>query len=147
MSDLAEEESDSSVNESYSYNEDEAQSERFENATLSAMEDITGSDQQTEFLDSTIPVMRLRGGAPKKRRRRAYFQGSSSQPVDEMRVEIKTESQMEGTEPDADITQELTAEAIALLNEENSVPDTTTRQLRREQIQILNMPLGLTSGI
>ena len=60
--------------------------------------------------------MRLREGEPKKRSRRAYFHGSSSQPMDEMRVEIdseseeeeetKTESQTEGTEPDADTTQE-----------------------------------------
>ena len=80
--------------------------------------------------------MRLRGGAPKKRRRRAYFQGSSSQHIDDMRViihtdsegedeESQTEGQTDGTQPDADTTQELTAEAIALLNEEESVPVTT----------------------
>ena len=41
--------------------------------------------------------------------------------------ENKTKNQMEGTEQDADTTQELSAKAIALLNEDNSVPDTTTR--------------------
>ena len=58
--------------------------------------------------------MRLRGGAPKIRRRMAYFYGNISQPIDEMRVEIdseseeeetKTESQTEGTDRDADTTQ------------------------------------------
>jgi hypothetical protein len=58
---------------------------------ISAMECLPGSDQQTESLDSKIPVMRLRREAPKKRRRRAYFQGSSSQPIDEMRMEIDSE--------------------------------------------------------
>jgi hypothetical protein len=110
------------------------------------MECISLSDKQTESLGSMIPVTRLRGGAPQKRKRRAYFQGSSNQPIDEMRVEIdsepeeeeenKTENQTESTEKDADTTQELTAEAIALLNEDSSVPDTTTRQFRRAPIQI-----------
>ena len=69
--------------------------------------------------------MRLRGGAPKKRRRVAYFHGSSSQSMDDMRVEIDSEEEKEEesktenpTEPDADTTQELTAAIIAQLNEE-----------------------------
>jgi hypothetical protein len=72
-SDLVEEESDSSGDESYTYSEKKAQIERFESDMLSAVECIPGLDQQTESLGSMIPVMRLRGGAPKKRRRRAYF--------------------------------------------------------------------------
>jgi hypothetical protein len=102
------------------------------------MECISSSDKQTESSGSMIPVIRLSRRAPKKRSRRAYFQGSSNQPIDEMRVEIdsdlgedeeenKTENQTEGTERDADTAQELTAEAIALLNENSSVPDTMTR--------------------
>ena len=43
---------------------------------------------------------------------------------------------MEGTEQDADTTQELMAETIALLNEDSAVPDTTTRQSQRAPIQI-----------
>ena len=50
--------------------------------------------------------------------------------------ETKTEGQTEATQPDADTTQELTAEVIALLNEDGFVPATTTRQPRRESIQI-----------
>jgi hypothetical protein len=50
--------------------------------------------------------------------------------------ETKTEGQTKGTQPDADTTQELTAEAIALLNEDGFVPATTTRLPRREPIQI-----------
>ena len=70
--------------------------------------------------------MRLRGGAPKKRRRVAYFRGSSSQSMDDMQVEIDSEDEKEDetkaehpTEPDADTTQELTAAIIAQLNEES----------------------------
>ena len=59
----------------------------FEDDMSSAMERIPWSDQQTESLGSKVPVMRLRGGAPKKRRRRAYCHGSS-QPINQMRVEI-----------------------------------------------------------
>ena len=105
----------------------------FEDDMSSTMECIPWSDQQSESLGSKVPVMRLRRGALKKRRRRAYFYGSSSQSMDEMRVEIdseeekeeeaKTENPTEATEPDADTTQELTAEAIALLNEHSSKPD------------------------
>jgi hypothetical protein len=43
---------------------------------------------------------------------------------------------MECTEQVAETKQEVTVEAIALLNEDNSVPDTTTRQSRRVPIQI-----------
>ena len=46
---------------------------------------------------------------------------------DEEEEEVKTENLTEGTEPDADTTQELTAEAMALLNEDSSESDTTTR--------------------
>jgi hypothetical protein len=147
MSDLDDEEYDSSGNESSTCSEEETQTERAECDILSATECIACSDQQTESLGSMIPVMRLRGGAPKKRRRRAYFQGSSNQHIDEMRVEIhtdsegenedmQTEGQTDDTQPDADTTQELTEEAITLLNEEAYVPVTTPRPPRREHIQI-----------
>jgi hypothetical protein len=66
------------------------------------MEFIPWSDQQTESLGSKAPVMRLRGGAAKKRRKRAYFHGSSSQPIDEMRVEIDSESKEEDQNRDSD---------------------------------------------
>ena len=49
----------------------------FEGDMSSTMECIPWSDQQPESLGSNDPVMRLRGGAPKKRRRVAYFRGSS----------------------------------------------------------------------
>jgi hypothetical protein len=39
--------------------------------------------------------MRLRGGAPKKLRRKAYFRGSSIQSIDEMTVEVESESEEE----------------------------------------------------
>jgi hypothetical protein len=96
----------------------------------SAMECIPWSDQQTESLDSKVPVIRLKGCDPKKRRRRAYFHGSSSQSMDEMRFEVHTDSEEEEnkeecTEQDADTTQELTAEAIAILNAASPVADTT----------------------
>ena len=61
----------------------------------SDMECIPRSEQQSESLVSKVPVMRLRGGAPKKRRRRAYFHGSSSQSMDEMRIEIHSEDEEE----------------------------------------------------
>jgi hypothetical protein len=78
---LAQKDTDSSVNESYTFDEEETQYERFESDMLSAMERIPGTDQQTESLGSKISVMRLRGGAPKKRRRRAYFQAASANPL------------------------------------------------------------------
>ena len=59
-----------------------------------------------------------------------------------MRVEIHTDSEDEDEEsqtvetPDADTTQELTEEAITLLNEEAYAPVTTPRPPRREHIQI-----------
>jgi hypothetical protein len=101
--------------------------------------------KQTESLGSMGPVMRLRGGASKKRKRRAYFRRSSSQLMDEMTVEVepesekeenKEESQTEGTEQNADTTRELTAEAIAILNEDSTVPATTTTPPAKEWIQI-----------
>jgi hypothetical protein len=50
--------------------------------------------------------------------------------------ETQTEGQTDGTQQDADTTQELAAEAIALLNEEEPVPVATSRPPRREYIQI-----------
>ena len=98
----------------------------FEGDMFSTTECIPWSDQQSESLGSKVPVMRLREGAPKKRRRTAYFHGSSSQSMDDMRVEIDSEKEKEKksqtenlTEPDADTTQELTAAIIAQLNEES----------------------------
>jgi hypothetical protein len=67
----------------------------FEGNMPSAMECISWSDQQTKSLGSKVLVMRLRGGAPKKCRRRAYFHGGSSQPINEMRVEIDSKSEKE----------------------------------------------------
>jgi hypothetical protein len=92
-----------------------------------------------------VPVMRLRGGTPKKRRRMAFFCGRSSQSIDDITVEVeseseeeenKEESQTEGTEQDADTTQELTADANAILNEDSTVPATTTTPPERDWIQI-----------
>jgi hypothetical protein len=55
-------------------------SDGFEGDMSSIIECISQSVQQSESLDSNVPVMRLRGGAFKKKRRRIEtFQGSSSQ--------------------------------------------------------------------
>ena len=118
----------------------------FEGDMSSTTECIPWSDQQSESLGSKVPVMRLRGGAPKKRRRMAYFRGSSSQSMDEMRVEIgseeekeeeaKTENPTESTEPDADTTQELTAAVIAQLNEESYSSEAESTEGRIPPIQI-----------
>ena len=98
----------------------------FEGDMSSTMECKPWSDQQPESLGSNVPVMRLRGGVPKKRRRVVYFRGSSSQSMDDMQVEIDSEDEKEDEtktenppEPDADTTQELTPAIIAQLNEES----------------------------
>jgi hypothetical protein len=69
--------------------------EEFANNMTSCMECISWSNKQTESLSSTVSIMRIRWGAPKKRRRVAYFRGSSSQSIDEMTVEIESESEEE----------------------------------------------------
>ena len=88
--------------------------------------------------------MRLRGGAPKKRRRVACFLGSSNQSIDDMRVEIDSEDKEEEEtktenppEPDADTTQELTPAIIAQLNEESysSGEDSTDGRIPPIQIE------------
>ena len=73
LCDLDNEESYSSSDESSTCSEEEEKTDRFECVIQSATECIECSDQQPESLDSLIPVMRLRGGTPKKRIRRAYF--------------------------------------------------------------------------
>ena len=118
----------------------------FEGDMSSTTECIPWSDQQSESLGSKVPVMRLRGGAPKKRRQRAYFHGSSSQSMDEMRVDIesedekeeeaKTQNPTESTKPDADTTQELTAAVIAQLNEESYTSEAESTVGRIPPIQI-----------
>ena len=87
--------------------------------------------------------MRLRGGAPNKGRRVAYFRGSSSQSMDDMQVEIDSEDEKEDetktenpTEPDADTTQELTAGIIAQLNEEGYSSKEESTEGRIPPIQI-----------
>ena len=115
----------------------------FEGDMSSTMECIPRSDHQSESLGSNVLVMRLRGGAPMKRRRVAYFRGSSNQSMDEMRVEIDSEEEKENeantenpTEPDADTTQELTAAIIAQLNEESYSSGEESTEGRIPPIQI-----------
>ena len=92
----------------------------------SIMERIPQSVQQSESLDSNVPVMRLRGGAPKKRRRRIEtFQGSSSQYMVQKTVRMETDS--EESDNDDDSTPELTAEAIQKLTASTSTRSGPTK--------------------
>ena len=55
---------------------------------------------------------------------------------DEEEEEVKTENLTEATEPDADTTQELTAEVIANLNEDSNSSDSDSTTGRIPPIQI-----------
>jgi len=78
------------------------------------MKCMSQSGQQSESLDSNVPVMSLQGGAPKRRRKRIEtFKGSSSQYMAPMTVRMETDSEKSANNDES--TEQLTAEAIQKL--------------------------------